>query len=73
VLGFAGQLLAAHAETLPSAVVVDIGMIRAADGRENPAVIEANMAWASGHYACEPDRALDVVLRGVQSRFARRA
>ncbi|MEU6890412.1 ATP-grasp domain-containing protein [Streptomyces sp. NPDC046557] len=47
-------------ETLPSAIVVDVGL---ADGRWS--VIEANAAWASGMYACDPQRALDVVLRAA--------
>ncbi|WP_330334467.1 ATP-grasp domain-containing protein [Streptomyces sp. NBC_00536] len=46
--------------TLPSAIVVDVGL---ADGRW--AVIEANAAWASGTYACDPGLALDVVLRAA--------
>ncbi|MFE2541792.1 ATP-grasp domain-containing protein [Actinacidiphila glaucinigra] len=29
------------------------------------AVVEANAAWASGHYACDADAALDVVLRAA--------
>ncbi|WP_405014185.1 ATP-grasp domain-containing protein [Kitasatospora sp. NBC_01539] len=45
---------------LPGAVVVDIG--RTADGW---AVVEANPAWASGGYACDPDAVLDVVLRAA--------
>lgn len=44
--------------TLPSAIVVDVGL---ADGRWS--VIEANAAWAAGMYSCDPQRALDVVLR----------
>ncbi|MFF4993761.1 hypothetical protein [Streptomyces sp. NPDC000656] len=28
-------------------------------------MIEANAAWASGTYACDPQRALDVVLRAA--------
>ncbi|MFI7342928.1 ATP-grasp domain-containing protein [Streptomyces sp. NPDC050085] len=46
---------------LPSAIVVDVG--RLTDG--SWAVVEANAAWASGHYACEPGRVLDVVLRAA--------
>lgn len=45
---------------LPSAIVVDVGL---AGGRWS--VIEANAAWASGTYACDPQRALDVVLRAA--------
>ncbi|MER5785019.1 ATP-grasp domain-containing protein [Streptomyces mobaraensis] len=57
---FGAELLAAHADTLPSAVVVDVGTV--ADGW---AVIEANAAWASGLYTTDPDTALDVVLRAA--------
>ncbi|WP_143200514.1 ATP-grasp domain-containing protein [Kitasatospora sp. CB01950] len=59
---FAAQVLAASAECapLPSAAVVDVG--RTPGGW---AVVEANAAWASGGYACEPDAVLDVVLRAA--------
>ncbi|WP_062215427.1 ATP-grasp domain-containing protein [Streptomyces sp. NBRC 109706] len=60
-LSFAAELLAAHGHTLPSAIVVDIGLT---GGRW--AVIEANAAWASGIYDADPDRALDVVLRAAR-------
>lgn len=46
--------------TLPSAIVVDVGL---AGGRWS--VIEANAAWAAGTYACNPGRALDVALRAA--------
>ncbi|MEU6258135.1 ATP-grasp domain-containing protein [Streptomyces sp. NPDC047043] len=58
VLAFAGQLAASQ---LPSAIVVDVGVL---DG--GWAVVEANAAWASGHYACDADAALDVVLRAAR-------
>lgn len=60
ILGFAKDVLRECADTLPSAVVVDVGLIGA-----EPAVIEANAAWASGHYAADPERVLDVVLRAA--------
>ncbi|GAA1372196.1 ATP-grasp domain-containing protein [Catellatospora chokoriensis] len=60
---FAAGLLGPGLPELPSAVVVDVGLLAdAATGRPEWAVIEANAAWASGHYAADPDRALDVVL-----------
>jgi len=59
VLAFAGQLASLQ---LPSAIVVDVGLI---DGT-GWAVVEANAAWASGHYACDADAALDVVLRAAR-------
>ncbi|MCD0484344.1 ATP-grasp domain-containing protein [Streptacidiphilus sp. ASG 303] len=61
VLAFARDLLTAAGGSLPSAAVVDVGLLD--DGRW--AVVEANPAWASGGYACDPDRVLDVVLRAA--------
>ncbi|ARF54046.1 ATP-grasp domain-containing protein [Streptomyces gilvosporeus] len=57
---FGAELLARCGDGLPSAIVVDIGLL---DG--NWAVIEANAAWASGRYTSDPDLALDVVLRSA--------
>lgn len=67
ILGFARDVLSECGDTLPSAVVVDVGLIADADGpgKPAPAVIEANAAWASGHYAADPERVLDVVLRAA--------
>ncbi|WP_405674314.1 hypothetical protein [Streptomyces uncialis] len=31
-------------------------------------MIEANAAWASGHYACDGDAALEVLLRSSRPR-----
>ncbi|MFI2783443.1 ATP-grasp domain-containing protein [Streptomyces sp. ALB3] len=69
-LAFGADLLAARGHTLPSAIVVDVGLTDA--GRW--AVVEANAAWACGCYASDPDRALDVVLRaaGPVARLAER-
>ncbi|MBD0843669.1 ATP-grasp domain-containing protein [Streptomyces sp. TRM68416] len=61
VLDFAARLAGTG---LPSAVVVDVGLLAGADS--GWAVIEANAAWGSGHYACDPDAALDVVLRAAR-------
>ncbi|MFI5530443.1 ATP-grasp domain-containing protein [Kitasatospora sp. NPDC051853] len=58
-LAFAAEVLATGG--LPSAAVVDVGQL--ADG--SWAVVEANPAWASGGYACDPDAVLDVVLRAA--------
>lgn len=72
---FAGRLLDACAGTLPSAVVVDVGLASDADrAEEHWAVVEANMAWFSAGYAADPDRVLDVVLRaaGPRDRLAHR-
>ncbi|KPC79214.1 MULTISPECIES: ATP-grasp domain-containing protein [Streptomyces] len=64
---FAGRLAAAHAETWPSGVVLDVGLMRRGDGAGDAqwAVVEANMAWFSNVYAADPARALDVVLRSA--------
>jgi hypothetical protein len=63
VLGFARDLLGAVADSLPSAVVVDVGLITPPDrGGSQWAVVEANMAWFANAYAADPDLVLDVVL-----------
>jgi hypothetical protein len=59
-LAFARRVLGDSRVRLPPAVVVDVG--RLADGRW--AVIEANSAWGSGIYGCDPGRVLGVVRRG---------
>ncbi|MEV1023120.1 ATP-grasp domain-containing protein [Streptomyces sp. NPDC050264] len=59
VLAFAARLPVAE---LPSAVVVDVGRL---DGDGEWAVVEANAAWASGHYASDRHAVLDVVLRAA--------
>ncbi|MCW2815909.1 MAG: hypothetical protein JWN84_3364 [Nocardioides sp.] len=61
VLRYARDLLAAVATTIPSAIVVDVGT----DPDGGWSVIEANAAWASGCYASDPQRVLDVVLRSA--------
>lgn len=62
VLDFAGRLASRY---LPSAVVVDVGLLSDTEGAEW-AVVEANAAWASGHYACDPAAVLDVVLHAAR-------
>ncbi|MGC0415656.1 ATP-grasp domain-containing protein [Embleya sp. AB8] len=57
-LAFGADVLAAAGAELPSAIVVDVG-----DTDLGWAVVEANAAWASGGYAADIDRVLDVVLR----------
>lgn len=52
-------ILLDHAVPLPPAVVVDIGRIA---GR-GWAIIEANAAWGSGLYGCDPDQVLAVLRR----------
>ncbi len=67
VRAFARQLMGECGTTLPSGVVVDVWLMREADGDgpERWAVVEANMAWFSNVYAADPARALDVVLRSA--------
>src|SRR5262249_54416436 len=55
-----------HAVSLPPAVVVDIGRIA---GR-GWAIIEANAAWGSGLYGCDPEHVLDVLSRASLERDA---
>jgi hypothetical protein len=77
---FMDDLLTDQADHLPSAVVVDVAW----SSQPSPgwAVVEANMAWFSAHYAADPGRVLDVVLRAAgppeavsarDTRFCRRA
>ncbi|MER5634675.1 ATP-grasp domain-containing protein [Streptomyces nitrosporeus] len=67
VRAFARRLTGTCGDTLPSGVVVDIGLMRPAGGAGPGrwAVVEANMAWFSNIYAADPGRALDVVLRSA--------
>lgn len=68
VRAFVRRLTASCGDTLPGAVVVDVGRIsppaRSA-GAVSWAVVEANMAWFSNVYAADPGGALDVVLRSA--------
>ncbi|MFC5144978.1 ATP-grasp domain-containing protein [Streptomyces aureoversilis] len=57
---FGNDVLTEAGTALPSAIVVDVGMID-----RHWAVVEANAAWASGLYTASPDRALDVILRAA--------
>ncbi len=76
VRAFARRLLITHGDTLPSAVVLDVGLVRPEspaaggpiDGEEGWAVVEANMPWFANCYAATPDRALDVLLRAAGPR-----
>ncbi|OKK16195.1 hypothetical protein AMK16_26235 [Streptomyces sp. CB00455] len=70
VLEFADDLLATCGDGLPSAVVVDVGLLAAPEhgAADQWAVVEANMAWFSNCYAADPDRVLDVVLRSAGPR-----
>lgn len=70
VRAFAAELLSACEDGLPSAVVVDVGLLTTPEPGAEWAVVEANMAWFSNCYAADPDRALDVVLRSAGPRTA---
>lgn len=48
-----------HSETLPKAIVLDFGIIKA----KGWALIEANPAWCSGLYNCDAEKALEVVVK----------
>lgn len=67
---FADRLLTAERHSLPSAVTVDVGLVQDPDrgGREQWAVVEANMPWFSHSYAARAENVLDVVLRAAGPR-----
>jgi hypothetical protein len=56
---FAQQILMDKNIALPEAVVIDVGIIV----ERGWAVVEANAAWCSGIYGCDPDQVLRVVER----------
>ncbi|MFJ4602546.1 ATP-grasp domain-containing protein [Streptomyces griseoluteus] len=70
VRAFAADLFSACGDGLPSAVVVDVGLLSTPEPGAEWAVVEANMAWFSNCYAADPDRALDVVLHSAGPRTA---
>ncbi len=47
-----------YASTLPTAIVLDFGIIKG----KGWALIEANPAWCSGLYACDAEKALEVIV-----------
>jgi hypothetical protein len=55
---FAADAVAQLHDTMPAGTVIDVGLI---DDRQ-PVIVEANAAWASGLYACDPARALESIL-----------
>lgn len=61
---FANTVLSDAAVELPRAIVLDVGRI---SGR-GWAVVEANAAWGSGIYGCDPDAVLDVLRHAVQRK-----
>ena len=64
VVDFCGRLIRDSAVSIPPSVAIDIGRI---DNR-GWAVVEANAAWASGIYGCEPRKVLDVIERACVKR-----
>lgn len=54
---FAERVLAEASSGLPRTVAIDVGQIQNAGW----AVVEANAAWGSGIYGCDPESVLDVV------------
>jgi len=63
-LEFASRVVADRAFDLPPAVALDVGIIQ---GR-GWAVIEANAAWGSGIYGCDPAQVLKAVRRSCIGR-----
>lgn len=66
VLEFLTTLSEAAGESLPSAVVVDVGFHGPGDDPDrHVSVLEANMAWFAQPYGADLGRVLDVVLRAA--------
>ena len=63
---YIGSFLADLDVPLPPAVVVDIGLVA---GR-GWAIVEANAAWGSGIYGCEPEQVLAVLRRATRKEEA---
>ena len=59
---FAEQLLSNPDVSLPEAVGLDVGLIKDCGW----AVVEANAAWGSGIYGCDPVKVLGVMQRAVK-------
>lgn len=57
VITFTENVLKQSRAFTPRAVVIDVGRIR----QRGWAVVEANAAWGSGIYGCDPDIVLDVL------------
>jgi hypothetical protein len=54
---FAERVLGDERVSVPRAIVLDVGVIRDAGW----AVVEANAAWGSGIYGCDPNEVLNVI------------
>lgn len=55
---FFDSFIKQYASTLPEAIVLDFGIIKG----KGWALIEANPAWCSGLYACDAEKALEVIV-----------
>ncbi|PQA97150.1 hypothetical protein B0A69_03675 [Chryseobacterium shigense] len=55
---FFDSFIRKYASTLPAAIVLDFGVIK----EKGWALIEANPAWCSGLYACDAEKALEVIV-----------
>jgi hypothetical protein len=58
---FAEKVLGDKRVTVPRAIVLDVGLIKDVGW----AVVEANAAWGSGIYGCDPDEVLNVILHAT--------
>lgn len=56
---FFNDFIKQYSETLPKAIVLDFGIIKG----KGWALIEANPAWCSGLYACNAEKALEVIVK----------
>lgn len=66
VVAHAEELLGEMGDTLPSAVVLDVGLVGPpGEPRRDAVVVEANMAWFAQPYWADTDRVLDVVMRAA--------
>ncbi|MCS4302339.1 ATP-grasp domain-containing protein [Chryseobacterium sp. BIGb0232] len=59
MFGFFNNFMKQYSDTLPKAIVLDFGIIKG----KGWALIEANPAWCSGLYACDAEKALEVVVK----------
>jgi len=57
VIQFAEKCLSELEQFTPRAVVLDVGLLSTREW----GIVEANAAWGSGIYGCDPDRVLDVI------------
>lgn len=60
--GFGRTILSDKSVELPRSVVLDVGVIT----DRGWAVVEANSAWGSGIYGCDPDEVLAVIRHAVE-------